>query len=905
MTEEQTSPTPDSNYWRRKLDAFMHDNLSKPLDVKSHETRAFQLKAADMIQPDERFDKHSDFWAAAADRLPFPSAAYLKAPFDGAVNTFKHPLAEGIGYQTNLKIGADAIDTLAQDNRTHLDISDSRVDFIARWRFWRLWTQSREPATAFFPADTRIPDHSIWNHLGITSAFQGCFGSGDESDQPALLLFSIGPVQPLIAAARRIGDLWSGSYLLSYLTSVGLAEIAKELGPDHVLFPSAWGQPLLDLQLKPLYEQAKVTSKANTTLWDSLWHGEDAGSRQRYLMPSLPNRFLALVPSARAAAISQTVQTAIADKLQEIGNSVDKLLEPKTRRAEKLHYYPERIGKQLANSLEMHWQTLTLPKTIEEAENWAEQHLPPKKNGEPHASLEALRGLKTMWETLPREHRTGYGLKTPSSAWPVSFALLSWGLDAVKQSRLFTAWSQEQSGWRYGVEQNKDDLNGRDEVVLSLPADATATQKFGTEIGATRATFRANERLGALTLIKRLWHLAYLMPRYGFRQEDFRMPDTHQLSRHAYDQEEEPRLEASSDKAGYIAVLALDGDEMGKWISGENTPPVETLLADSARDYFKKHAPEFLKQRRPLNPSFHLQFSEALANFGLYTARNIVKAHAGRLIYAGGDDVLALLPADTAIACAKALRRAFRGEADRANPCDQALYNLEHPQVGFLRLKQGDDLTDLDPVRYDILLPGPGMDVSVGIAIGHAASPLQDLVRAAQTAEKRAKTEHGRAALALSIFKRSGEIQHWGCKWTAPDKAPHPGLDLLQTLVELLSEKRLESRFPHKVIAHLEPYLGAAAARDQNPSPTDPHFASQLGAILATEFSECLGQSSASREIRAQLETRFNRYLEVPLPAESTTRTETDMDSANQRLLHLLGLMRTAAWIARARGAGN
>lgn len=903
MTEEQTSLTPDSNYWRRKLDAFMHDNLSKPLDVKSHEMRAFQLKAADMIQPDERFDKHSDFWAAAADRLPFPSAAHLKAPFDGAVNTFKHPLAEGVSYQTNLKIGADAIDTLAQDNRTHLDISDSRVDFIARWRFWRLWTQSREPATAFFPADTRIPDHSIWNHLGITSAFQGCFGSGDQTDQPALLLFSIGPVQPMIAAARRIGDLWSGSYLLSYLTSVGLAEIAKRLGPDHVLFPSAWGQPLLDLQLKSLYQQAKVTIKADTTLWDSLWQGEDAASRQRYLLPSLPNRFLALVPTGEAAKISHAVQTAITNKLQEIGNSVDKLLEPKIRRAEKLHYYPERIEKQLANSLEMHWQTLTLPKTIEEAENWAEQYLPGQKDGQNHPSLEALRGLKAMWETLPREHRTGYGLKTPSSAWPVSFSLLSWGLDAVKQSRVFTAWSQNQSGWRYGVEQNKDDLNGRDEVVLSLPADATATQKFGTEIGATRATFRANERLGALTLVKRLWHLTYLMPRYGFKKEDFRMPDTHQLSRHAYDQEEEPRLEAGSDKAGYIAVLALDGDEMGKWISGEKTPPIGALLADKAREYFEKNAPDFLSLRRPLNPSFHLQFSEALANFGLYTAGNIVKAHAGRLIYAGGDDVLALLPADRALACAKALRRAFRGEPDREDPCDQTLYNLEHPQVGFLRLKQGDDLTDLDPVRYDILLPGPGIDVSVGIAIGHAASPLQDLVRAAQTAEKRAKTEHGRAALALSIFKRSGEIQHWGCKWSAPTKAPHPGLELLQTLIELLSDKRLESRFPHKVIARIEPYLGAAADRDQTPSPTDPHFASQLNVILEAEFNECLGRSSCDKGTQTQLETLFNNYLQVPLPPEAKANSESGVDAASQRLLHLLGLMRTAAWIARTPSA--
>jgi len=123
----------------------------------------------------------------------------------------------------------------------------------------------------------------------------------------------------------------------------------------------------------------------------------------------------------------------------------------------------------------------------------------------------------------------------------------------------------------------------------------------------------------------------------------------------------------------YFAVLALDGDKIGKWVSGEKTPRFATQLADysdaggeqrfGSRVYFER--PEFARFRnaqRPLSPSYHLQFSEALSNFALLCARPIVEHFDGRLIYAGGDDVLALLPADTALACARSLRLAFRGE---------------------------------------------------------------------------------------------------------------------------------------------------------------------------------------------------------------------------------------------------
>jgi hypothetical protein len=81
----------------------------------------------------------------------------------------------------------------------------------------------------------------------------------------------------------------------------------------------------------------------------------------------------------------------------------------------------------------------------------------------------------------------------------------------------------------------------------------------------------------------------------------------------------------------YYAVLALDGDEIGKWLSGEKTPRVREVITDKSVEWFEAKMPressEWLDGHRPLSPGYHLQFSEALANFGLHCARRIVEHH--------------------------------------------------------------------------------------------------------------------------------------------------------------------------------------------------------------------------------------------------------------------------------------
>ncbi len=97
----------------------------------------------------------------------------------------------------------------------------------------------------------------------------------------AFLSFSLGPVQSFIASARSVRDLWSGSFLLSWLTRSAMSPVLENpgLGDDVFLMPF---QPSL--------------------VWDQCLK---AGGE----LPAagLPNRFLAMIPEDPEGEIARTL----------------------------------------------------------------------------------------------------------------------------------------------------------------------------------------------------------------------------------------------------------------------------------------------------------------------------------------------------------------------------------------------------------------------------------------------------------------------------------------------------------------------------------------------------------------------------------------------------------------------
>ncbi|MFV2068756.1 MAG: type III-B CRISPR-associated protein Cas10/Cmr2 [Pirellulales bacterium] len=195
----------------------------------------------------------------------------------------------------------------------------------------------------------------------------------------------------------------------------------------------------------------------------------------------------------------------------------------------------------------------------------------------------------------------------------------------------------------------------------------------------------------------------------------------------------------------YFAVLVMDGDYMGRWLAGDNSPAVRDILHPRLREYFEglDGAQAGLDARRPLGPARHAAISEALANFALHVVPSVVRRHHGTLVYAGGDDVLALLPCATALSCAWELRLAFSG--------DERVNGGAWP--GYYR--HG---------NRDLLMMGPTASTSAGLAIVHYKEDLRFAIQTARRAEKRAK-DAGRDILLTAVCRRSGEHAAALCPW--------------------------------------------------------------------------------------------------------------------------------------------
>jgi len=178
----------------------------------------------------------------------------------------------------------------------------------------------------------------------------------------------------------------------------------------------------------------------------------------------------------------------------------------------------------------------------------------------------------------------------------------------------------------------------------------------------------------------------------------------------------------------YYAILLADGDHMGRVID---------------------------QQKRVDD---HRAISRQLAGFA-GRVRRIVEKHDGSLVYSGGDDVLALLPLHTALACARELAEEFR-----------------HQLVGFCTEE------------------GQSPTLSVGIALVHHLFDLGEAFELARRAEKKAK--ESRNALAVLWSPRSGVETVVQGPWC---EGPRPLDRRLSDFADWLQEDTIPARFAYEL----------------------------------------------------------------------------------------------------------
>jgi CRISPR-associated protein Cmr2 len=165
-----------------------------------------------------------------------------------------------------------------------------------------------------------------------------------------------------------------------------------------------------------------------------------------------------------------------------------------------------------------------------------------------------------------------------------------------------------------------------------------------------------------------------------------------------------------------------------------------------------------------MSPAIHGFISKALGDFSLKLVRHIVEErYAGKLVYAGGDDVMALLPLDCALEVARELRAAFSGELTTDDQgekleVDFAAKESQASKSGYVLLKRPDREREL------LTTMGSEATASTGIVIAHHTQPLDLTLQEVRKAEKAAKSA-GRNSFSLTFLKRSGEIMSASAKW--------------------------------------------------------------------------------------------------------------------------------------------
>ncbi len=625
----------------------------------------------------------------------------------------------------------------------------------------------------------------------------------DAPDAKALLSFSLGPVQPFIAGARTVRDLWSGSYLLSWLTFQAAGPVRRARG--ELLFPALDGNPLVEL------EQGRQPET------------------DQLLTPCLPNRFTALVAVGEAKDLAAKCEAACRKAWEEVCSTVHGVLngEVTTKALPHAAGWDRLWSQQVASFFEI--RTAVLPCKDADA-----------------ATLERLLGGPLA------------GADEGPRLYMGRMELLGRLTESVRSVRHVPPYAPA------GDVPQKCTLLGTYEQMGPAPLRESRAfwEAFAARVRHHGTHTRKNERLCALSLVKRFAWTAYFATRLDLPRGALGYPDTHTVAAtvwlradpaketNALDPDEAKRRRDNPEHAwngqwlhwsrpsqvedegtcppsvfkdigqkrdrqgqapSYYAILMMDGDDMGRWLRGEKG------LA--------------------LGHQLHLRLSRALTGFALKDAPQVIeKDHAGTLIYAGGDDVLALLPTRQALSCAFALQERYRANWGET--------------VGGKK----------------------GATVSAGLAVVHRKEDLRFALDAARGAEAAAKRA-GKNALTVRVCRRSGEHSSATVPWEQV-----PALD---TLVNHFAGG-ISDRWTY----HLRTELPALAG-DGVP----------LGAFTA-EARRLLNRLDARAADRARLIATVKDFLEQYVQA---MRGPARGQKQSQALEGFVALCQAASFLARGR----
>jgi CRISPR-associated protein Cmr2 len=315
----------------------------------------------------------------------------------------------------------------------------------------------------------------------------------------------------------------------------------------------------------------------------------------------------------------------------------------------------------------------------------------------------------------------------------------------------------------------------------------------------------------------------------------------------AYDSIKKAIERLAGDSETYYALILMDGDRMGAWLSGEFATRFQDCwhpqVRNSVTQRFRDHArlKDYLEARRPPSPGRHLAISQALNDFTTRIVPYIVEEQCnGKLLYAGGDDVLAMVTVSDLPKAMLLLRLAYSGIGI------DDLAQLQIAPDPTFRLDQGFAI-----LRGRLLrMMGVRATTSMGAVIAHHQAPLAAVLRDLREAESRAKAS-GRNAFCLRVVKRGGGETGFTAPWWLDDE---PSRSIARTPLGILLRTRdalaggpqwdgMSRRavyLAHEWLKHLPDWPG---------SGHDAEWQAMTGSRLALQFSRQGGPAHLAQDL--------------------------------------------------------
>lgn len=611
------------------------------------------------------------------------------------------------------------------------------------------------------------------------------------------VLMSIGPVQSYIAQARRTQDLWFGSRLLSLLAREALRHI-------------------------PNYEQSIVYP--HITEWDDP-------------ALSIPNRFMFRCDSQKAENIAKTIKSEVERKWLDVAQNTRQHLQSEEYGQPPIVVSDKIWQRQIANWVEIHY-------VIVSAEN--DYHAVNETANRMMAARKLVRDFRQTSEagfkcSVTGEHEA---LHTPNKGFYRDVQIY-WKDIQRRQHNLALISDGEQLCALSVVKRIAHEAN----------PDLAPETRFPSTSSLASARFRAGiiekwEQLH-ITVHTYLNALEALFKHFGRDKRDLYFYRKGVLNPEHYPFIEQiiERDSLSKDAKNelLLRLMSLDGDFFYDDVFQQRTIAAYMRLEQS--DELEKNQ-ELLDAHKALSnllkaakdmgipkPSSylallsmdgdsvgahvetfdeaiqHTSFSTDLANFAHKEIRQEVEDKIpGRVVYSGGDDVLALFPCTDVLTVADNIRRKF--------------------QDTF-----------------------PSLTMSAGIAIVHRTYPLQGAVHAAKQVQNYAKDKLGRNAFAIEFLKRSGEPQSGGMKWVEKDYSVIPVvMDVVQKM--MAKPKKISLRLPYEMEYlnyALVGHLTADQARTAGVMIPDEARAEEFKRIFERRCSSTFKGTKEAKDLRKQL----------------------------------------------------